>query len=398
MLSKRAYSLKPSPTLALAAKAKELVAQGQDIISLSVGEPDWDTFENVKQAGIKAIQDGKTKYTPASGLPELRKAIAEVEGASLGLNYAFQEVTVTTGGKFVIFSALQMLLDPGDEVLIPAPYWVSYPTMVELAGGVPKVVSTLPEAGFKLRPEDLERALTPKTKLLIVNSPSNPSGAMYSPDEWRALAEVLKKHPQLLILSDDIYNRLVFEGNGLAPHILHVCPELKGRTVVVNGMSKSYSMTGWRVGWAMGPKVLIEAMTNYQSQSVSCVAPFSQYASLEALKNSAVSLKAAVQELQVRRDFIFERLNAIEGIQADQPQGAFYIWTNVRALMGRRLKGKALTDSKVIAEALLEQAQVAAVPGIEFGVEGYLRISYALKRERMEEAIARIKNFVSQLD
>lgn len=396
-LSQRALSLKPSPTLALAATAKELAAQGHDVISLSVGEPDWDTFDHVKAAAIEAIREGKTKYTPAAGMPELRKAVAEIEGETLGLKYEAQQVTLSPGGKFTIFAALQVLLDPGDEVLIPAPFWVSYPTMVELAGGRPLVIETQAENNFKLTPEELEKSLTPKTKMLIINSPSNPTGMMYSSEEWQALGEVIKKFPQLVVLSDDIYNRLVFNEEGLAPHLLHSYPDLQDRTLVINGLSKSYSMTGWRVGWTMGPKDVIAAMTSYQSQSVSCLSAFSQMAALEALKNSKNELTQSIQQLEVRKDFIYKALNQVEGISAFEPQGAFYIWTDIRSFLGKSWKGKRIESSRDFAAALLETQKVAVVPGVEFGAEGFLRISYALKRERMEESLRRLKEFVSHI-
>lgn len=394
-LSDRARSLKPSPTLALAATAKELAAQGHDVISLSVGEPDWDSFDHVKAKAIEAIREGKTKYTPAAGMPELRKAVADVEGESLNLKYDFQQVTLSPGGKFTIFAALQVLINPGDEVLIPAPFWVSYPTMVELAGGRPLVIDTLAADQFKVTAEALENSITDKTKLLILNSPSNPTGMMYTALEWDEIGKVLKKFPHVAILSDDIYNRLVFNDEGLAPHLLHSHPELQDRTLVVNGLSKSYSMTGWRVGWTLGPKDVIAAMTSYQSQSVSCLPAFTQLAAIEALRNSKNELMESVQQLKVRRDFIYKCINQIDGLSALEPQGAFYIWTDVSFYLGKLWKGKLIESSRDFAAALLESQKVAVVPGIEFGVEGYVRISYALKRERMEESIRRMKEFVS---
>lgn len=394
ILSKRVQSLKPSPTLALAAKAKELQAEGHDVISLSVGEPDWDSFSVAKAAGVKAIEDGFSKYTPASGIPELRKAIAQRVSAETGTNFAADEVTVSTGGKFVIFSALQALLDPGDEVIIPAPYWVSYPTMVELAEGVPQIALCEETSEFKLTPELLLKSITPKTKLLILNSPSNPTGMMYSKKELEALAQVLKDHPQVLILSDDIYNRLVFEGT-VSPHILQVAPELKDRTVIVNGVAKSYSMTGWRVGWALGPATLIKAMTNYQSQSVSCAASISQRASLSAILEGEKELGEAVKELKVRRDFITEEFNKIPGMSVVAPDGAFYIWPNIKSFIGKTLNGVKIENSSDFSKALLEKEKVAVVPGVEFGLEGYIRVSYALSKDRMSEAITRITRFLT---
>jgi aspartate aminotransferase len=396
MISQRAKSLKPSPTLALAAKAKELAAQGNDVISLSVGEPDWDTLECAKKAGIKAIQDGFTKYTPSNGIPELRKAIAAQTNGDIGSNYTGDDVTVSSGGKFTIFAAIQAVIDPGDEVVIPAPYWVSYPTMVELAGGVPKIAVCDETANFKLTPKILSQALTPKTKLLILNSPSNPTGLMYTRDELAALAQVLRDHPKVLILSDDIYNRLVFSQK-LAPHILQVAPELKPRVLVMNGASKTYSMTGWRVGWAMGPQEWVKAMTNYQSQTVSQAASMSQMATLKAIQEGEAELNKSLVELKTRRDRGVELLSKIPGLKVGTPDGAFYLWPDVRAFFGKQYKGKLISNSSDFSAALLEHKMVAVVPGVEFGLEGYLRLSYALKADRMAEAIERIRSFVAEL-
>ncbi|MCB0349601.1 MAG: pyridoxal phosphate-dependent aminotransferase [Bdellovibrionales bacterium] len=397
MISLRAKNLKPSPTLALAAKAKELIAQGHDVISLSVGEPDWDTLECAKQAGRKAIDDGFSKYTPSNGIPELRKAIAAQTNADLKTDYTPDEVTVTAGGKFVIFAALQCAIDPGDEVIIPAPYWVSYPVMVELAGGTPVTAVCDETVNFKLTPEILQKHITPKTKMLILNSPSNPTGLMYSKEELAALAQVLRDHPRILILSDDIYNRLVFGGE-LAPHILQVAPELKPRVLVMNGASKTYAMTGWRVGWALGPQVWIKAMTNYQSQSVSQAASMSQKATLAAIEHGAPELKKAMTELSARKDRAVSLLSQVSGIQVANPDGAFYIWPDIRKLLGKSYKGKKLATSSDFSVALLEAQNVAVVPGVEFGLDGFVRLSFALKEPRMVEAMERIKKFVADLD
>jgi aspartate aminotransferase len=396
VISKRAQSLKPSPTLALAAKAKELASQGHDVISLSVGEPDWDTFECAKAAGIKAIQDGFSKYTPSNGIPELRKAIAAQTSQDLGVTYTADDVTVSTGGKFVIFAALQCAIDPGDEVIIPAPYWVSYPVMVELAGGVPVTAVCDESVNFKLTPAILQKHLTPKTKMLILNSPSNPTGLMYSRGELVALAHVLRDHPNVLILSDDIYNRLVFSGE-LAPHILHAAPELKPRVLVMNGASKTYSMTGWRVGWAMGPAAWVKAMTNYQSQSVSQAASMAQKATLKAIEEGEKELKKSMQELVARKNTAVKMLSEIPGFKVPKPDGAFYVWLDVRELLGKTFQGKKINNASEFSAALLDAQKVAVVPGNEFGLDGYVRLSFALKLERMAEAFNRMKNFASEL-
>ena len=394
-LSNRVQALKPSPTLALAAKAKALKDSGLDVISLSVGEPDWDTFGEIKDVGIEAIQRGQTKYTAANGLPELRKAVAEQFLRDFGVQYEASEVTVASGAKFAIFSALQAVINPGDEVLIPSPYWVSYPSMVELAQGKPVIVPCGREQSFKLSAQQLRAHIGSKTKMLILNSPSNPTGGMYSDSEWAELGQVLKDNPQALVLSDDIYNRLVFNQRGVAPHLLESCPEMKSRCISINGVSKSYSMTGWRIGWALGPQEIIQAMNNYQSQSTSCAAAFSQIAATAALERAEESVKASVQVLRQRRDFIVSELQKIAGIQVNPPEGAFYVWPQVDAFFGKRLGGKEIHDSKDFAQALLEAEKVALVPGAEFGLEGFVRISYALEQSRMAEAVERIKRFVS---
>jgi aspartate aminotransferase len=396
-LSKRAESLKPSPTLQLAAKAKELAAAGHKVVSLSVGEPDWDTFAVAKQEGIRAIQEGASKYTPSNGIPELRQAIVDQVKSDLGIAYDPLQVTVTAGGKFVIFAALQALIDEGDEVIIPAPYWVSYPTMVELAQGKPVCVACDQNENFKLTPQKLRSAITPKTKLLILNSPSNPTGVMYSKEELRGLAQVLKDFPQVYVLSDDIYNRLVFEVP-LAPHILHVAPELKDRVLVMNGAAKTYSMTGWRVGWALGDKTWINAMSNYQSQSVSCAATMAQWATVKAIREGEAELQVSLKELKRRRDFVVSLLKDIPGFQVSSPDGAFYVWPSIKALLGKSYKSKVLRTSSDFANALLEDQKVVVVPGIEFGLDGYLRISYALKDEQMQLAADRIRSFVQSLE
>lgn len=392
MLSKRAQALKPSPTLAIAAKAKELAAQGHPVISLSVGEPDWDTFERIKEAGIAAIKKGQTKYSPSNGILPLRQAIVEQTNRDLGTKYDASEVTVTAGAKFVLFAALQALVDPGDEVVIPAPYWVSYPTMAELAGGRPVIVTTKPENRFRLQLNELAGAISDKSKVLILNSPSNPSGEVLERGDLEGIAEILRKFPKLVVISDDIYNRLVFDDKGLAPHLLQVAPDLKDRVIVVNGASKTYSMTGWRVGWALGPKPVINAMTNYQSQSVSCAAPFAQTAVIEGLRHGEEDCIRALKLLEERRNYFVEALNGVPGWKAERPGGAFYVWADVRNLIGQNRKGggKMFSSSSQIAEDLLESQKIAVVPGSESGCEGYLRLSFALGMDDLKEAVRRL--------
>jgi aspartate aminotransferase len=398
VLSKKARTLKPSATLAIAAKAKELAAQGHSVISLSVGEPDWDTFPAVKDAGCQAIQAGQTKYSPSNGTPQLRTAIAHKTQSLLGVEYKPTEVTVSAGAKFILYAALQMLVDPGDEVLIPAPYWVSYPTMVELVDGVPVIVPSDELTGFKPHAVHFEKKVTPKSKVLILNSPNNPTGQMYTRAEIEDIVKFLRRHPQIVVISDDIYNQLVFEGEAVAPHILQVAPDLKERVVVVNGASKTYSMTGWRIGWALGNENIIKAMSNYQSQTVSCAAPFTQTATLAGLQACDEDVIRGVQLLRERRDLFVEALNHVPGWRSGYPQGAFYVWADIRALLGRQWQGKRLETSNDIAAALLESQFVAVVPGAESGLDGYLRLSFALHERDLNEAVKRIRLFTDSLD
>jgi aspartate aminotransferase len=395
-LAKRAQLLKPSPILMLAAKANELKAAGHNVISLTIGEPDWDTYDNIKEAAIGAIRVGMTKYTPPSGIPELRKAIAEQASQDLGIPYDPSQVTVSTGAKFVLFAALQALVDPGDEVILIAPFWASYTTMVELAGGVPKIIVAGEKSDFKVTPELLRSGIGPKTKAILLNSPSNPTGKVYNRQELTALAAVLRDYPHIVVISDDIYNRLSFNET-LAPHLLHVAPDLRDRVVVLNGASKSYAMTGWRLGWALGEKSIINAMSSYQSQSVSCATAVSQYAAIEAIKNSDSHVTATVEKLRDRRDALITELNKIDGVVAAVPDGAFYLWVNVSKYVGRNHKGKVMTTSSELSAALLEDQMVAVVPGIEFGLDGYIRLSFALDKEKGKEAVERMKNFFYSL-
>lgn len=398
MLSRRAKSLKPSPTLAIAAKAKELAASGHNVISLSVGEPDWDTFPAIKEAAWQAIQAGQTKYSPSNGTPQLRTAIAHRTRDWLGVEYSPTQVTVSAGAKFILFSALQCLVDPGDEVLIPAPYWVSYPTMVELADGRPVIVPSDESVGFKPQAAQFEKLTGPKTKVLMLNSPNNPTGQVYHGEELMAIAAYLRRHPEIWVISDDIYNQLVFEDHGVAPHLLNVAPDLKDRVVVVNGASKSFSMTGWRLGWALGPEEIIKAMTNYQSQTVSCASPFTQAAALAGLQSCDSDVRRGVEVLRERRDLFVEALNAVPGWRASHPQGAFYVWADVRALLNRKWHGRPLATSNDLAAALLESQFVAVVPGAESGLDGYLRLSFAVHERDLNEAVKRLHAFTETLD
>jgi aspartate aminotransferase len=392
-IANRAKLLKGSPILLLAARAGEMKAAGKDVISLSIGEPDWGTFDKIKEAAIASIQKGQTKYSPPAGIPELRKAVAAQTSKDLGLEYKFDEVTCSTGAKFVLFAALQALVNPGDEVILVAPFWASYSTMVELADGVPRIAVCDEDTDFKMTPAILEKAITPKTKVLLLNSPSNPTGKTYTRDELSALAEVLRRHPQIAVISDDIYNRLSFNAK-LAPHLLHVAPDLRSRVIVLNGASKTYSMTGWRLGWALGPKAVITAMSNYQSQSVSCASSPAQYGALEGILSCDADVERTVGVLREKRDVLLAELAKIPGVKTTVPEGAFYLWVGIKPFLGKKHNGKVVHTSADLCSLLLEEKLVAAVPGVEFGLEGYLRLSYALETAKGKEAIARIGDFL----
>ncbi len=397
ILADRTKKLKSSPTLELAAKGRKLKEEGYDVISLAVGEPDWDSLTVAKQEAIESIQNGFTKYVPANGIEELRRTIADSIKKEIGLEYSPAQVTVTAGGKFSIFSCLQVLLNRGDEVLIPAPYWVSYPDMTELAEGTPVFIPSTEENRFKITAQDLEKQITKKTRLLILNSPSNPTGAMYSEEELKSLSQVLKKYPEILILSDDIYNKLIFAKKRLASHILQVAPELKERVIMISGASKTYSMTGWRIGWAIGPLEIINAMTKYQSQSVSCAASFTQRAALKAILEGAPELQKIQDQLEERKNLSIQEISKVKNISCFDPDGAFYLWINIQKCLGTKFKGHDITGSREFSHQLLEDQKVIAVPGAEFGMEGYIRLSFAIENSRMVEAFRRMNRFIESL-
>lgn len=396
MLSERAKNLKTSPTLFLVAKTKELQAQGHDVISLTVGEPDWPTYPAASEAGIEAIRKGITKYTAANGTIELRKAIAARIQADLGLTYAVNEIAVTSGAKFSIFAALQMLCDPQDEVIIHSPYWVSYPTMVELADGKPVLVTCTEETNFKITAELLKKHITPKTKAFLFCSPSNPTGFVYTKQELKEIADVIRQYPQMVVISDDMYNRLMFDGSNCAPHILEVAPDLKDRTIVINGGSKAYSMTGWRIGWAMGPQRVIQAIGDYASQSTGAPSSISQHAAVQALTNCEANIKETNITLKQRLKSALTEFKTIPQFKVYEPDGAFYLWVDVRKVLGKTYAGVKVTTSKEFCQVLLEKIFVATVPGEEFGNPGFMRLSFAIGTERMNEAIQRIRKLLSE--
>jgi len=389
--------VKPSPTMAITSKAREMKATGLDVIGLGAGEPDFDTPNNVKQAAIAAIQRGETKYTAVDGIPELKRAIANKFERENGLTYKSAEITVGSGGKQVLYNALLATLNPGDEVIVPSPYWVSYPDIVLLAGATPVVVETKLEDGFKLSPKALAAAITPRTKWFIFNSPSNPTGAAYTREEIKALTDVLLKHENVWTLSDDIYEHLVYNSFAFSTPA-QVEPKLKGRTLTMNGVSKAYSMTGWRIGYAGGPEPLIKAIATLQSQSTSNPCSISQWASVEALEGPQDFLKSWVASFQDRRDLVVSMLNQAKGLSCPTPEGAFYVYPSCAGCMGWTSRdGKPIGSDEDFATALLQEEGVAVVHGAAFGLSPFFRISYATSIEALEEACRRIQRFCANL-
>lgn len=389
-LATRLDSIKPSPTIAVTTKARELRAAGKDVIGLGAGEPDFDTEDNVKQAAIAAIQAGDTKYTAVDGTPKLKQAIVDKFKRDNDLNYDVSQITVGAGGKQVLYNALMATLDVGDEVIIPAPYWVSYPDMVALAGGTPVAISCQAENGFKLLPEQLEAAITSKTKWVILNSPSNPTGAAYTKEEMKKLTDVLLQHEHVWVMSDDIYEHIVYDGfECVTP--AQVEPKVFDRTLTVNGVAKAYAMTGWRIGFAGGPKPLIKAIGVIQSQSTSNPCSISQAAAVEALSGTQDYLPGRADVFKCRRNMVVERLNAIEGLSCNTPEGAFYVFPSCERVFGKKTpSGQVIENCADFAAYLLEDALVAVVPGVAFGAVGFFRISYATSDEALIEACDRI--------
>jgi len=390
-LATNLQNIKPSPTIAVSMKAAELKSQGKNIISLSMGEPDFDTPDNIKDAAIAAIKKGDTKYTAVDGTPAVKKAIISKFKKENNLEYKSSEIIVSTGAKQVIYNAFVATINPGDEVLIQAPYWVSYPDMVLLAGGNPVIIESSAENNFKITEEDLEKKITPKTKWLILNSPSNPTGSCYSKDELQKIAKILLKYPHIHILSDDIYEHLIFDNLKFAT-IAEVEPLLKPRTLVVNGVSKAYAMTGWRIGYGAGDEKLIKAMSMIQSQSTSATTSIGQAATVEALNGPQDYIAVGKEVFQKRRDMVVKMLNEIDGISCNEPNGAFYVFPSCKKIIGRKTpEGKIINNDNDFSTYLLEDALVAVVPGIAFGAEGFFRISYAANEDFLKDAMSRIK-------
>ena len=388
--------IKPSPTIAVSQKAKELKAAGKDVIGLGAGEPDFDTPENIKNAAIKAIKDGDTKYTTVDGTNTLKEAIVKKFKRENNINYTVDQITVGAGGKHVIYNLMMATLNKGDEVIIPAPYWVSYPDIVLLAGANPVVIECSEEQGFKLSAKDLESKINNNTKWLILNSPSNPTGACYSEQEIKNLSQVLKRNPHVNILSDDIYEHITYDGFKF--FTIAQIPEIKNKVVTMNGVSKSYAMTGWRIGYAAGDKEIIKAIAKIQSQSTTNPSSISQAAAVEALNGKQDFISVRAKAFQERRDFVVNSLNAIEGISCIKPNGAFYVFPSCKGLIGKKDKNgkKIITDTDFV-ESLLENNEVAVVQGSAFGLEGFFRISYATSMDKLQEAMKRIKLFCESL-
>ena len=389
--------IKPSPTIAVSQKAKELKAAGKDVIGLGAGEPDFDTPENIKNAAIKAIKGGDTKYTTVDGTNALKEAIVKKFKRENNINYTVDQITVGAGGKHVIYNLMMATLNKGDEVIIPAPYWVSYPDIVLLAGANPVVIECSEEQGFKLSAKDLESKINNNTKWLILNSPSNPTGACYSEQEIKNLSQVLKRNPHVNILSDDIYEHITYDGFKF--FTIAQIPEIKNKVVTMNGVSKSYAMTGWRIGYAAGDKEIIKAIAKIQSQSTTNPSSISQAAAVEALNGKQDFISVRAKAFQERRDFVVNSLNAIEGINCIKPNGAFYVFPSCKGLSGKKdNNGKKITSDTDFVESLLENNEVAVVQGSAFGLEGFFRISYATSMENLKKAIKRIKTFCDSLN
>ncbi len=392
LVANRLAVIKPSPTLAVSAKAAKLKSEGKDVISMGAGEPDFDTPQHIKDAAIEAMKKGMTKYTAAGGTPSLKKAIIAKFKRDNGLDYTERQILVSAGGKQTSFNLCLALLNPGDEAIVPAPFWVSYPDMAQMADAKPVFIQAGIEQGFKITPQQLERAITPRSRLIWINSPSNPTGATYTGDELKALGAVLRKHPNIVIASDDMYEHILLDGSKFV-NILNVCPDLYDRTVTMNGVSKAYSMTGWRIGYCGGPQELIEAMENVQSHSTSNPASISQYAAEAALNGDQSNIDVMVAAFKERGKFVAEGLNRIPGIKCLQPAGAFYAFPDCReAIKNLHSAGKLAAPTDVaFCEYLMVQPQgVAAVPGSAFGAEGYLRISFATSMENIKKAVDRM--------
>ena len=395
-IAQRVSQITPSVTLAITAKAGQLKAEGKDIVSFGAGEPDFNTPQNIIAAAVRAMNEGKTKYTPVPGIPELRTAISEKLKTDNGLYYEPSQILVSTGAKQSLANALLALVDSGDEVLMAVPYWVSYPELVKLADGVPVLIQGDPANQYKLTPELLETAITPRSTILILNSPNNPTGTIYTREELRALAEVALAH-DLIIISDEMYEKLIYDG-GEHVSVASLSPAIYDRTITVNGVSKAYAMTGWRIGYLAGPAALVKPMTSIQSHMTSNACSIAQYASLEAIAGDQTFVGEMQKEFEARRDLLVELIGAIPGLDLVRPQGAFYVMMDIRSLIGATHQGQPIRDALDFADRLLTEQLVAVVPGEGFGLPGFVRLSYATSRENIEKGMARIRDFIQTLD
>jgi aspartate aminotransferase len=394
-LSERTKSVKPSVTLALAAKALALRAQGLDVVNFTAGEPDFDTPDRIKKAAVQALNKGMTKYTDVRGIEPLREAIVEKYQRDYGLRYDKNETVVSCGGKHALYNIFQAIIDEGDEVVIPAPYWVSYPDMVHLSGGLPRIVQTKGENGYRITPQDLQAVLSPRTRAFILNSPNNPTGAAYGRDELLALSRILERHG-CLIISDDVYEKIVYDDFRFH-NIVSLSPKLRERTIIINSLSKTYAMTGWRIGYAIGPTAVISAAAKIQSQSTSNPTSIAQAAAVEALGGIQDEVEIMVREFQRRRDTIVKRLNAMEGVQCTNPEGAFYVFPSIRSLLGKKGQGKEIKSACDLSEFILEEAQVVVVPGEDFGAAENIRLTYATSLEEIQKGCDRIEAAIKRL-
>jgi len=394
-LAERAMNISPSPTLSIDAQAKKMTAGGIKVINFGAGEPDFDTPENIKQAAVKAIADGMTKYTPVAGIEPLRQAICNKFAEDNGLHYEPSQIVVSVGAKHSLYNTFQVLCQEGDEVILPAPYWVTYLEQIKMTGAKPVIVPTTVEAGFKLTPAQLQSAITPNTRLFVLNSPSNPTGAVYSQAELEALGEILEKN-NITIISDEIYEKLIYDG-GRHVSIASLSPGLKDLTVVINGVSKSYAMTGWRIGYAAAPQPVAKAMADLQSHSTSNPTSIAQAASLEAITGTQESVKQMVAEFAKRRDYMVDRLSAIPGVQCNRPGGAFYVFPDVSALMGKSYAGETINNATDLARVLLDQEHVAMVPGVAFGDDNCFRLSYATSMDNIRDGLDLIEKVLKAL-
>ncbi len=393
-LSKRIMKIGPSPTLGITARAKKMQAEGIDVVGFGAGEPDFDTPVNIKDAAKKAIDSGFTKYTPTSGTQELKAAICEKLKQDNSLDYSPDQILVSCGAKHSIFNTVMALCEEGDEVVIPSPFWVSYPEMVNLSGAKPVIIKTTQDSNLKITPDQLKKAITPKTKLFIMNSPSNPTGMVYSRKELESIAEILVEN-KVCCISDEIYEKIIYDGEHAS--IASLSPEMKELTIVVNGLSKSYSMTGWRIGYAAGPKEVMGAMSNLQDHSTSNPTSISQKAAHEALRGPQDEMKRMVEAFRERRNYMVQRLNSIEGVECLLPEGAFYTFPNISAMIDKKYDGKLIKDSFSLTEILLAEAKVAVIPGAVFGDDNHIRLSYATSMENIKKGLDRIEEFAGKI-